>query len=411
MGMVGIGVGGAEILPAMASTPGIELYAGADINPITRERFQARYPEAKVYDSIEELCADPDVDAVWVSTPNRFHAPHTIYALEHGKHVVIEKPMALSIQEAAAMNEAAAKHNRILTAGHTDSYGFHIRAMRRIITSGRLGNLSSLQAIAFTDWIVRPRSADEQDPAQGAGVVWRQTPHQVDSMRLLGGGLVRSVRGTTKADVSYRPFSTFYSAYLEFEDGTPAYIFHDGRGYFFTGELLNGQQNSRYTWEQRRELRRAMTAGMRDDEADKQALRIGGENAGNQFAQPNDAARAVRFMGNPDAGIVLVSAERGALRTSPHGVYVYDEDGQHDVDLSVNNRGVGGRQGELVEFQKAIADGKPPFHDGRWGMATLEVALAIMQSAKERKEIMLSHQIAVPAGYDADLIVPYLENE
>jgi phthalate 4,5-cis-dihydrodiol dehydrogenase len=412
MGMVGIGVGGAEILPAMSSTPGIELYAGADINPTTRDRFQAKYPEAKVYDSIETLCADPDVDAVWVSTPNRFHAPHTIYALEHGKHVVIEKPMALSIEEAGAMNEAAAKYGRILTAGHTDSYSFHIRAMRRIVNSGRIGALSSLQAIAFTDWIVRPRSSDEQDPSQGAGVVWRQTPHQVDSMRLIGGGLVRSVRGTTKADVSYRPFSTFYSAYLEFEDGTPASIFHDGKGYFFTGELLNGQQNSRYTWEQRKELRRAMTAGMRDDEADKQALRIGGENAGNQFERPGRTAPAApRFMGNPDAGIIMVSAERGALRASPHGVYVYDEDGQHDVDLSVNSTGVGGRQGELVEFRKAIMEGKQSFHDGRWGMATLEVALAIMQSAKERREIMLSHQVAVPDSYDSELIVPYLENE
>src|SRR6266581_2325042 len=83
MGMVGIGVGGAEILPALESTPGIELYAGADINGQTREGFHAKYPEAKVYDGIEALCADPDVDAIWVSTPNRFHAPNTIYALEH----------------------------------------------------------------------------------------------------------------------------------------------------------------------------------------------------------------------------------------------------------------------------------------------------------------------------------------
>lgn len=411
MGMIGIGVGGAEILPAMDSTPGIELYAGADINAVTRERFQARYPEAKVYDSIESLCADPDLDAVWVSTPNRFHAPNTIYALEHGKHVVVEKPMALSIEEADAMNEAAVKYNRILTAGHTDSYGLHNRAMRRIAMSGRLGHLSSLQGISFSDWIVRPRSAEEQDPAQGAGVVWRQTPHQVDTMRLIGGGLVRSVRGTTKADVSYRPFTTFYSAYLEFEDGTPAYVFHDGKGYFFTGELLNGQRNSRYSDEQRKELRRAMSAGMRDDEADKQALRIGGENAGNQFRERDAGARGPRLMGNPDAGMILVSLERGAMRAGQHGVYVYDEDGQHDVDLSANNTGGGGRQGELVEFRKAIVEGKAPFHDGRWGMATLEVALAIMQSAQERREIMLSHQVAVPDSYDAELIVPYLENE
>src|SRR4030095_5272996 len=98
--------------------------------------------------------------------------------------LVVGKPMAPSIQEAGAMNEAAVKNNRILTAGHTDSYSFHIRAMRRILSSGRLRSFSSLQAIAFPDGIVRPRSAEEQDPAQGAGVVWRQTPHQVDSMRL-----------------------------------------------------------------------------------------------------------------------------------------------------------------------------------------------------------------------------------
>jgi phthalate 4,5-cis-dihydrodiol dehydrogenase len=410
MGMVGIGVGGAEILPAMDSTPGIELYAGADINPVTRERFQQKYPEAMVYDSIESLCADPDVDAVWISTPNRFHAPHTIYALEHGKHVVVEKPMALSIEEAAAMNEAAAKYNRILTAGHTDSYGFHNRAMRKIIKSGRLGSLSSVQAISFSDWIVRPRSAEEQDPAQGAGVVWRQTPHQVDTVRLIGGGMVRSVRGTTKADVGYRPFSTFYSAYLDFEDGTPGYVFHDGKGYFFTGELVSGQRNTRYSDEQRKALREAMLSGMRDDEADKQALRIGGENAGNQFTERDAGASRPRVQGNPDAGIIIVSAERGAMRASPHGVFVYDEDGQHDIDLSVNNSpGLGGRQGELVEFSRAIWEGKAPFHDGRWGMATLEVALAIMKSAQERKEIMLSHQIAVPDSYDEDLIVPYLD--
>src|SRR4030095_1516810 len=126
MGMIGVGVGGTEILPAMETMPEIDLYAGADINPTTRERFKQRYPEAEVYDSIEALCADPDVDAVWVSTPNRFHAPHTIYALEHGKHVVVEKPMALSIEEAAAMCEAAAKYNRVLVAGHTESYSFPI---------------------------------------------------------------------------------------------------------------------------------------------------------------------------------------------------------------------------------------------------------------------------------------------
>src|SRR5437870_4827493 len=197
MGMVGIGVGGAEIRPAMDTTPGIELYAGADINPVTRLRFQERYPEAKVYDSIETLCADPEVDAIWVSTPNRFHAPMTVYALEHGKHVVVEKPIALSLKETDQMNEAAAKNNRTLMAGHTQSYSLPIRAMRKIVHSGKIGKVYNIQALAYTDWMLRPRSDEELDPNQGGGIPWRQTPHQVDSVRLIGGGLVRSVRGMT----------------------------------------------------------------------------------------------------------------------------------------------------------------------------------------------------------------------
>src|ERR1700730_7438453 len=80
IGMIGIGVGGAEILPAMEAMDTIELVAGADIVPDTRERFKQRYPDAKTYASAEELCKDPDVEAVWISSPNRFHAEHTVLA-------------------------------------------------------------------------------------------------------------------------------------------------------------------------------------------------------------------------------------------------------------------------------------------------------------------------------------------
>ena len=65
--------------------------------------------------------------------------------------------------------------------------------------------------------------------------------------------------------------------------------------------------------------------------------------------------------------------------------------------------GVGQRRAELQELYEAIVLDKPVFHDGRWGMATLEVCLALMESAKERQEIMLTHQVAVSPKYDADL--------
>jgi len=86
-------------------------------------------------------------------------------------------------------------------------------------------------------------------------------------------------------------------------------------------------------------------------------------------------------------------------------VAVYDDEGLHEVDLTTD-QGVGQRRAELQELYDAVVLNKPVFHDGRWGMATLEVCLALMESARERKEIMLTHQVPVAAEYDAELKVP-----
>ena len=119
MGIIGVGVGATQIMPSMESLDEIELMAGADTNPRVREAFQARYPDARVYDSAEALCADPDVEAVWVATPNNFHSPHVVLVANAGKHAVSEKPMALNMQEAEAMVDAAAKSGVKLLCGHT----------------------------------------------------------------------------------------------------------------------------------------------------------------------------------------------------------------------------------------------------------------------------------------------------
>jgi phthalate 4,5-cis-dihydrodiol dehydrogenase len=403
MAMVGIGVGGAEILPAMEATDSIDLMAGADINPVTRERFKQRYPNTRVYDSIEALCNDPDVDGVWISSPNRFHAEHAIVAANHGKHVVVEKPMALSLQQAEDMVRAADKNGVKLLAGHTMSYSLPIRAMRKIITSGRLGKLRALHVMAYSDWMLRPRSADELDFSQGGGVPWRQTPHQLDTVRVLGGGRLRSVRGMTGQWMPERPIPGYYSAYLEFEDGTPVTVVHNGYGYFLANELLPwGGTKQRYTLEQRVAVRKAMESGTRKEDDDKQDMRIGG-NAEREIFRTHEPEPWTPG----DLGLVIASCDRGDIRHSAHGLYVYDDDGLHDIDLE-GPTGMAQRRAELVEFYDGIIGGKPLYHDGAWGMATLEVALALMQSAKERREIQLTHQVPVAEDYDSGLEVPYL---
>ncbi|MGE3246703.1 MAG: Gfo/Idh/MocA family protein [Beijerinckiaceae bacterium] len=403
IGMIGIGVGGAEILRAMDGMETIEVVAGADLVPETLRRFGERFPEAKTYLSAEELCRDANVEAVWVSSPNRFHAEHTILAANHGKHIVVEKPMAISLEEAGRMVEAAEKNGVKLLAGHTRAFTVPIRAMRRIVQSGHYGELRALNIWSYSDWMLRPRTADELDIKQGGGIPYRQGPHQVDTVRLLGGGMVRSVRAQTGDWMKERPIPGYYSAFLEFENGLPATIVHNGYGYFAAAELVPwGTDKLVYTAQQRGDIRRQLRAGTRDETADKQSIRIGGSREKEYFYE--DA-------GKPwipeDMGFAIASLDRADLRQSQFGVFIHDDDGKHDVPVvSQEMTGMVQRRAELEELYDSVVHGKPLWHDGRWGMATLEVCLAIMQSAKERREIMLQHQTPVHADYDANMTVP-----
>jgi phthalate 4,5-cis-dihydrodiol dehydrogenase len=410
MGMIGIGVGGAEMLLLMEVAPEIDLMAGADINETTRRRFQARYETAKVFDSAEALCKDPEVEAVWISSPNRFHAEHTILALNHGKHVVVEKPMALNLQQAEEMIKTADRNGVKLMAGHTRAYTHPIRAMRKIIQSGKLGKLCAINVIAYTDWMLRPRSADELDFSQGGGIPYRQGPHQIDTIRVLGGGMLRSVRATIGRWMPERPIPGYYSGYMEFEDGTPVTLVHNGYGYFMGAELVPwGQSAQRYNMDERLQVRKEMETGTRNEEADKQDLRIGGEAEEREFRQYTPT-------GKPwvpeDLGLLIVSCERGDIRHSAHGLYVYDDDGLHDIDLTPDRvmGGSGQRRAELEEIYQSVREGKPLYHDGNWGIGTLEATLALIESANERREIMLTHQVPLAPEYDEQFTFPYLES-
>lgn len=404
LGMIGIGVGCAEILRAISEMATIEVVAGADVNPETREKFSARYPSARIYESAEALCKDPNVQAVWIASPNRFHAEHAILAASNGKHVVVEKPMALSMQEAEAMVEAAENNKINLLAGHTRAFTLPIRAMRRIIQSGQYGDLRALNIWSYSDWMLRPRTADELDPAQGGGVPYRQGPHQVDTVRLLGGGQLRSVRAQVGAWLPERAIPGYYSAFLEFESGLPATIVHNGYGYFAAAELVPwGTDKSIYTSDQRSEIRRRLRSGIRNEEADKQAIRLGGAREKEYFYEDASTSWVPE-----DMGFAIASLDRADLRQSAHGLYIHGDEGKKDISLIPEGEGgMAQRRAELDELYNSIFYGAPLWHDGRWGMATLEVCLAIVESARTRSEVRLHRQVQMPNGYDSDLNIEH----
>jgi phthalate 4,5-cis-dihydrodiol dehydrogenase len=390
--VAGLGIAGTGALNNLARNPKTDLVAACDVRPQAVAAFQREFG-GRGYTSYEELCQDPDVEAIWISTPNHLHAEHVITAAQHGKHTVIQKPMAISMQEAEAMVEASEKFGTRLLAGHSSALRPPFRAMRRIIDSGELGKLCAINVWSYTDWMLRPRMPQEVDLARGGGLVYRQGPHQVDAVRLLGGGMVRSVRAAVGDWLTERPCPGYYAAFIEFEDGTPATIVHNGYGYFMASELVPwGVDKPRTPYDHRVGFRNALRAGTLDEGVAKEALRFGGQTTD----QTGDLALQdrERRMGNnefipADPGLFVVSCERGDVRQSRQGLYVYDDEGVHDAPISVPGVNY---NNEIDEMYAAVTEDRPVYHDGRWGMATLEVCLAIMESARTRKEVFLTHQ-------------------
>ena len=405
MGMIGLGQGAASTLPAIAAMPELELAGGADLNPTMRAGFETRYPGTRAYETVDELCRDPKVEAVWVATPNRFHCEHALAAIRHGKHVVVEKPMATTLDEANSMVEAAERTGVTLLAGHTRSLSIWNRAMRRIAVSGVLGRLRAIHLWAYTDWMIRPRTADELDPEQGGGIVFRQGPHQIDTVRVLGGGMLRSVRGMTGRWLESRPVPGYFTGYLEFEDGTPATIMHNGYGYFLMSTLYPWSSLKHdYSNEQRSELRQSI--GRRDEALEKEDFRVGGRR------DPTVTAAkigAVPYAWQPyDLGPVEVAFERGLIRPARWGLELHDDDGERVIDLRPLQRPEPDPSGGLSlaileELYAAVIEGKPAYHTGAWGRATLEAILGLIESARERREVFLRYQVPLPDSYDATM--------
>jgi phthalate 4,5-cis-dihydrodiol dehydrogenase len=226
--------------------------------------------------------------------------------------------------------------------------------------------------------------------------VYIQAPHQVEIVRAIGGGRVRSVRAMTGCWDDARPTEGCYTAYLEFEDGTPATLVYSGYGHFDSAELHywvgeRGQARDPATHVQTRRAYQAHAGASRaaDEAAIREAVRFGGARD-RRAALAADAAAGRH---QPFFGLTLVSCQRGDLRQSPDGLYVYGDDGKQEIDLA----GEPSEQEALIEeFYEAVVRGERPWHDGRWGLATLEACTAILASARERREILLAHQTATP---------------
>ncbi len=178
VGLAGYGLAGRSFhAPFLATVPGLRLAAIATQDPSRRAHARAEHPEAALVRSADELIDRPDVQLVVVAAPNSLHAPLATRALQAGRHVVVDKPIALSVPDAEELVEVADRSGRLLTVFQNRRWDGDFLTLRRLIAEGRVGDVDSLET--------------RFERFTGVGPEWRELAHEAGGpLRDLGTHLV-----------------------------------------------------------------------------------------------------------------------------------------------------------------------------------------------------------------------------
>jgi phthalate 4,5-cis-dihydrodiol dehydrogenase len=238
-----------------------------------------------------------------------------------------------------------------------------------------------ITALNYTDYLYRPRRPEELDTARGGGAVFNQAAHQVDIVRLIGGGRVASVRAATGAWDNARPTEGAYAALLTFADGAFASLAYSGYGRFDSDEFDDWIGEMGQAKQPHAGAGRPRFASGAEEVAAKAARNYGGAD----YRVPPAANAHQHF------GTLIVSCTNADLRPLPTGVMIYQDGAARLEPLPPPTMP---RAEVIDELYRAVVNGEPPLHDGPWAAATVEVLLATLGSAREGREIMLTRQVA-----------------
>jgi predicted dehydrogenase len=187
-GIVGAGdIAERVMAPAMRAAAGAELVAVMRRDRRAAEAFAERHGALRAYDRVDELVADPDVEAVYVATPTYRHLPAVLAAAAAGRDILCEKPLALTVAEAEAMIRACEAAGVRLGTCFYQRYNARHREIRRLLEAGRIGRVTAVR-MNFSSRLPDLPGAWRQEPAKGGGGSFTDMAvHCVDLLRFLFG--------------------------------------------------------------------------------------------------------------------------------------------------------------------------------------------------------------------------------
>lgn len=385
LGVVGLGRAFTLMLPTFLQDERVRLVAATDPRAKARDMFRSDF-NAPTYETLEELCRDPDVEAVYIASPHQFHAEHVQVVAASGKAMLVEKPLAISLDDCTRIVQLADLTKAPVIVGHSHSFNGPVLHAAGMLNSGRFGAVRMLNALNYTDFLYRPRRPEELDTRQGGGVAFSQAAHQIDIVRLLLGGLVDKVRACTGNWDSARPTEGAYMALLMARDGTFASVTYSGYAHFDSDELMGNIGEMGYR-KPDTAYGAARSKISQIDAAREAELKTAGNYGGEDycFKLPPPTPYHQHF------GPVIITAERADIKLTPEGLMIYSD--AERTFVPTPKRPVP-RVEVIDELWGAVRLGLEPLHCARWARATTEICIAILESARTGKDVALQFQVA-----------------
>jgi predicted dehydrogenase len=213
VGIVGYGYWGPNLARNFQEASGTRVVAISDLRPERLAQVQDRFPEARMSTDFRELLADPNVDAVVIATPVSTHYSLALAALQAGKHVLVEKPLASSSKQARDLIDTAERLGRTLMVDHTFVYTGAVQKIKDLVDSGQLGRLYYYDSVRINLGLFQ----------HDISVIWDLAVHDLAIMDYVLDRVPRAAAAIGVAHIPGRPVNMGYLTCF-FEDDLIAHL-------------------------------------------------------------------------------------------------------------------------------------------------------------------------------------------
>ena len=224
-GVIGAaGIADRRTIPGMMHSRNAELVAVMEINMELAEKIRAKYDVKTAYDNVDALLADLDVEAVYIASPVVYHKEQAIKAAIAGKHILVEKPVALTTGEGEEVQRVCREKGVRIGSGFMMRFHAYHQKMRELIAGGSLGNIISCRA-QLTCWYPEIPGAWRQVKSQsGGGALMDLAIHCIDLIQYVTGSKAKKVAGLTGTKTFRYEVDDSGSLLFETENGAYCYV-------------------------------------------------------------------------------------------------------------------------------------------------------------------------------------------